>query len=230
MTGSLMVAAAAASLVGTHLILSSGLRRPLVRTLGEKGFSGVYSAVAFVTLGATIWAYRASPTTAPLWAVGGGLWAIATVAMLLASILLLGSVVRNPALPGASANAATASARGVYAVTRHPMMWAIAIWGLCHILVYPIAKNVIVSGAIIALALVGSALQDRRKLAFDPLGWAAWESRTSFVPLVAIVQGRATFGGFGGHALGGGVVVWLVATWAHIPLAGWRAGVWRWIL
>jgi hypothetical protein len=31
------------------------------------------------------------------------------------------------------------------------------------------------------------------------------------------------------HALLGGLVVWLVATWAHIPLTGWHAGIWRWI-
>jgi hypothetical protein len=31
------------------------------------------------------------------------------------------------------------------------------------------------------------------------------------------------------HALGGGVVLRLAATWAHIPLAGWPASIWRWL-
>lgn len=31
------------------------------------------------------------------------------------------------------------------------------------------------------------------------------------------------------HALAGGTVLWLVATWAHIPLTGWPAGIWRWL-
>jgi len=109
------------------------------------------------------------------------------------------------------------------------MMWAFAIWGLAHILIYPIAKNIVLSSAIIVLALVGAALQDRKKAALDPQGWTAWESRTSYLPFVAIAQDRAAFGGFGAHALGGGVVVWLLATWAHIPLAGWPAGIWRWL-
>jgi len=26
----------------------------------------------------------------------------------------------------------------------------------------------------------------------------------------------------------GGLVVWLATSWAHIPLAGWAAGIWRW--
>jgi uncharacterized membrane protein len=131
-------------------------------------------------------------------------------------------------MPGA-ANAATAQARGVYGITRHPMLWAFAIWGAVHIAVYPVAKSIIVALAIIVLSLVGAALQDRKKAALDPQGWTAWERRTSYWPFAAIIQGRARIGGFGAHALGGGLVLWLLATWAHIPLAGWRAGIWRWL-
>jgi uncharacterized membrane protein len=100
---------------------------------------------------------------------------------------------------------------------------------VAHILVYPVTKNIIVAVAIIVLSLVGAALQDRKKAALDPQGWTAWQGRTSYWPFAAIVQGRARFGGFGAHALGGGLVLWLLATWAHIPLAGWRAGIWRWL-
>ena len=229
MIGAMTVLATAATFVGTHFLLSHPLRRPLVGAIGEKAFLGVYSLVAFATLGATIWAYRAAEITAPLWEAGSGLWAVSTALMLVASILLLGSLVRNPALAGASASAATAEAQGVYAVTRHPMMWAFAIWGVSHILVYPIAKNIILSGAIIVLALIGAALQDHKKAALDPQGWPAWQARTSYLPFAAIVVGRTRLGGFGMHALVGGLVTWLVATWAHIPLAGWPAGIWRWI-
>lgn len=230
MSGSIPVLVAAGAFVGTHFLLSHPLRAPLVRAIGERGFLGLYSLVAFATLGATIWTYRDAAVTEPLWPVGDGLWAVATVAMLIASVLLLGSLIRNPALPGAAGGAAAAEARGVYAVTRHPMMWAFAIWGGSHILVYPIAKNVALSGAIVVLALVGAAMQDRKKLALDPEGWAAWQARTSYWPFAAIAKGRASFGGFGAHALGGGLVLWLAATWAHIPLSGWAAGVWRWVL
>lgn len=229
MTGAMTVLAAAAIFVGTHFLLSHPLRRPLVGAIGENAFLGIYSSVAFVTLGATIWAYRAATITSPLWNVGGGLWAVSTILMLVASILLLGSLVRNPALAGASASAGTAEARGVYGVTRHPMMWAFAIWGMSRILIYPIAKNVILSGSIVVLALVGAALQDRKKANLDPEGWRAWQARTSYLPFAAIAAGRTKLGSFGVHALGGGLVTWLVATWAHIPLAGWPAGIWRWI-
>ena len=229
MDKTMLLLACAGAFVGSHFLLSHPLRRPLVAALGEKGFLALYSVVAFATLWGISWAYPKTPVTPPLWAVGDGLWALGTVLMLAASILLLGSLIRNPAMPGAS-NAASAQATGVYGITRHPMLWAFAVWGVVHILVYPVTKNIIVAVAIIVLSLVGAALQDRKKARLDPQGWSAWQGRTSYWPFQAIVQGRARFGGFGAHALVGGVLVWLLATWAHIPLAGWAAGVWRWIV
>ena len=225
-----MVLATASTFLGTHFALSHPLRRPLVGVMGESVFSAFYSVVAIVTLGATVSAYRSAPITAPLWDVGDGLWVLSTIAMLAASTLLLGSLIGNPALPGAARSAATAQASGVFGVTRHPMMWSFAIWGASHILIYPIAKNIILSGAIVVLALVGAALQDRKKAMLDPQGWTAWQRRTSYLPFAAIVQRRAAFGGFGAHTLIGGAIVWLAATWAHIPLAGWPAGIWRWLV
>jgi uncharacterized membrane protein len=226
--GSLL--AAAVAFVGTHFLLSHPLRKPVVAAVGDAAFLGIYSVIAAATLAWLVVAYRAAPTGAPLWSVGDGLWAVATVVLLLASILLMGSLVRNPALPnpGSSARAPTA-ARGVYAVTRHPMMWSFALWGLCHIAVYPVAPNIILAVAIIVLALVGAALQDRKKEALQPDTWPTWENKTSYWPFAAILSGKAEFGRFGMHALVGGLVLWLAATWLHMPLAGWEAGIWRWL-
>ena len=222
---------AAAAFVGTHFLLSHQLRAPLVARVGERGFAGIYSLVAFATL---IWlarAYRAAPAGDPLWPVGDGLWAIATIVMLVASVLFMGSLVRNPALPDPGGKAKPVpEARGVYAITRHPMMWAFALWGGVHILVYPDPSNVALASAIIILALAGAHMQDRKKARLQPDFWPEWERRTSYLPFAAIVGGRARIGTLGGHALGGGVVLWLAATWAHVPPAGWAAGMWRWIV
>jgi len=226
--GSVIVAAAA--FVGSHFVLSHPWRKPIVDAVGATPFLGIYSVVAAATLGWLVVTYRAAPPATPLWPVGDGVWAVATVVMLLASILLMGSIVRNPALPNpASPTPVPAEARGVYAVTRHPMMWSFALWGMCHIAVYPVAANIVVAAAIIVLALVGAALQDRKKTALQPDTWPDWEGKTSYWPFGAIVSGRARPGRFGMHALAGGLVLWLAATWAHIPLAGWPAGIWRWL-
>ncbi len=229
MNGTNMVIAAAAAFVGTHFLLSHPLRAPIVKAIGPGGFLGLYSLVAFATLGWLALAYRAAPVTAPLWVVGEGIWGPVTLVMLVASVLLLGSLIGNPAFPGVPRDSTPDAARGVFAVTRHPMLWAFALWGLCHIAVYPVAANIAVALAIVMLSLVGAALQDRKKEKLHGAAWRAWEAKTSYWPFAAIAQGRAGFGGFRPHDIAGGVVIWLAATWAHLPLAGVAAGVWRWI-
>jgi uncharacterized membrane protein len=187
---------AAAVFVASHFLLSHPLRRPLVQRLGEGTFLGVYSIVAAVALTAMVWAVMAAPSTAPIWRVGNTLWAASTTVMLLASVMLMGSLIGNPALPSGSHPAkAPASARGVFAITRHPMMWSFSLSGFCHIAVYPIAKNIVVAFAVITLALVGSALQDRKKEQLCPGRWRAWEAKTSYRPFAAIITHRTRVAG-----------------------------------
>lgn len=224
-----ILALASASFVGTHFLLSHPFRGALVKALGALGFMIVYALVAFATLGWMANAYKAAPATAPYWDVGEGIWIAVTAVMLLASLLLMGSLIGNPALPGAAPKMAPIP-RGVFTITRHPMMWAFALWSLCHIAVYPIAANIIVAVAILVLALVGSRLQDAKKEKLQPELWHGWEARTSWLPFAAIAQGKAALGGFRPHDWAGAIVLWLGATWAHLPAAGIAAGVWRWLL
>jgi uncharacterized membrane protein len=224
-----MLLLAAIAFVGTHFLLSHPLRAPLVRATGDGAFLGIYSVVAIVTLAWMIIAYGRAPTTGLWWSPGDELSAVANLMMLIASVLLAGSLVKNPAFPNPGASgAAPASARGVYAVTRHPMLWAFAIWGFAHILIYPIAKTFIVTTAIIVLSLVGAAFQDKKKERLQPQVWPIWERQTSYVPFAAIIAGRARLGGFGPVAIIGGVAFWLAATWAHKFFA-WPVGIWRWL-
>ncbi len=219
---------AAASFVGTHFLLSHPLRAPLVKALKPGGFMIVYALVAFATLGWMAHAYKAAPATDPLWPVGEAIWGSVTLVMLLASLLLMGSLIGNPALPGPVVQSAP-TPRGVFTITRHPMMWSFALWALCHIAVYPVAANIIVAVSILVLALVGSALQDAKKAALQPAMWLEWERRTSWLPFGAVLAGKVKLGGFRPHDWAGAVVVWLAATWAHIPGAGIAAGIWHWV-
>lgn len=208
--------------VGTHFLLSHPLRSPVVSRLGERGFLGVYSLVAFATLGWMVWAYLAVPEQAALWPVGDAIWAIGTAVMWLGSVLFVGSLFGNPAMPEANV-ADVPTPRGVFAITRHPMMWGFALWAAVHVLVYPEPAQIVLAGTIGFLALVGAHLQDRKKARLQPGFWPEWKRRTSFVPF-------ARGGGNPGTvALVGGTALWLIASWAHLPLAGWDAGIWRWI-
>ncbi|MGK6318586.1 NnrU family protein [Sphingomonas sp. DT-204] len=226
------VVVAAIAFVGSHFLLSHPLRAPVTRAVGERGFFALYLLTAWVTLIWLGWAYWAMPAETPLWPVGDGLWVVGTLLTYVASVLLIGSFARNPAFPtrpGAPPPTDVPEPRGVFSVTRHPMMWAFALWGVTHMLVMPIASNLVLAGAITVLALIGAALQDRKKEALQGERWRAWEAKTSYWPFAAIAAGRTRFTPAGVGPVLGGFALWLAATWAHVPLTGWPAGVWKWI-
>jgi uncharacterized membrane protein len=207
----------ALAFVGTHFLLSHPLRAPLVRALGENAFRGLYSVIAAITLGLTIYFYRSLGREPQLWAVGDGIWLAASIVMWIGSILFVGSFVRNPALPGVRMpKGATA---GVFQITRHPMMWGFAIWAAVHMAVIAMPKALVLDGAIILLALAGAAGQDRKKSHLMGEQWHEWVAQTAFVPFSRGV------GNPGVVALLGGTLLFFAATWAHpVP-----AGFWRWI-
>ena len=229
-----MLIVALAAFIGTHFLLSHPLRATLVKAVGPNGFLGAYSLVAIATFVWAIFAFRSVPDGIPAWAAGDGSWALATVLMLLGSILFAGSLIGNPALPGPPevAKAATAKpARGVFAVTRHPMMWGFATWALVHLLVSPQPKVIVLTVAIGFLALAGSKGQDAKKAALMGDSWADWSSRTSFIPFANQFAGKSAWSSAwpGRTIVLGGIALWLLATWLHPLLGGPVAGIWRWM-
>ncbi|HEX8443333.1 MAG TPA: NnrU family protein [Allosphingosinicella sp.] len=225
MSGLVLLALGTIAFVGTHLAMSHPLRMRLVGQLGEAGFSLLYSLVAFATLGWMIWAYQSADAW-PLWTAPDPAWTAASLIMLVASILLIGSLIRNPAFPHpGAAKLAKAPARGVYAITRHPMNWSFILWALTHIAVYGSLRNLIVAAGILVLAVAGSIGQDRKKRALLT-DWSQWQARTSFIPFGALLSGRAKWRDAlpSWIAIVGGFVLWLAVTSLHAPqvsLPGW---------
>jgi uncharacterized membrane protein len=208
----------AVAFVGTHFLLSHPLRNPLVRAVGTGPFQGIYSLVALVTFGVMIYFYQIIGREQPLWAAGDALWVAATLLMWLGSILFVGSFVRNPALPGARLARGT-TAQGVFAITRHPMMWGFATWAIVHLIVIGTPKALVLDGAILLLALGGAAGQDKKKRDLMGERWHEWIAQTTFIPFTRGVANPGLV------ALIGGTLLFLIATWAHpVP-----AGFWRWI-
>jgi uncharacterized membrane protein len=216
--------AANVAFVGGHFAMSHPLRAPMVRMLGDKGFLGVYSLVSFATLGWVGHAFGMAPA-APLWGDGGDLvWVIASLLTILALALLIGSLRGNPALPDTPVEkVAAARATGAFAITRHPMMWGIAIWALSHVIVWPSPRTLVTAGAMGVLALLGARLQDRKKEALLGEAWTRWEAETTYWPRLG------KLGGLGASAWAIAIVIWFGVTWLHIWLGGIAAGAWRWM-
>jgi uncharacterized membrane protein len=207
--------------VGTHLLMSHPLRPALVAWLGELGFLGVYSLVALATFVWMILAWQTDFDASPAWVAPLWWWPFASAIMLIASILLIGSLVRNPALPHPGAvPTEIPPARGVFAITRHPMNTSFMLWALVHISISGSARNLIVASGILLLALAGSIGQDRKKARLIGNAWRDWQARTSFVPFAALLTRRIPWRSAEPSwiAVVGGLLFWAAVTSYHAPL------------
>lgn len=214
--------AANVAFVGSHFAMSHPLRAPMVALLGESGFQIAYS---LVSLAALAWVYFAFKDAPPSDLAGTGElgWAIATLLTLPAMILFAGSLFGNPALPTPGAEQqARAEPKGVFKITRHPMMWGFGLWALSHIVLFWSWRTMITATSIGILALVGARLQDRKKEVLMGDAWEAWESRTSYWPRL---RGFASAGALPWAI---GLVLFVFLTWLHMPLGNIPAGIWRW--
>lgn len=222
--------AACIAFVGLHFLLSHPLRKWLVGFMGERLFILFYSLVAIASFVAMVRAFGQVEPQPLWWAPSDALWAVASIAMLVGSILFVGSLFGNPAFPNPGARERTiGEPRGVFAVTRHPMMWGFAIWAIVHAAVFPTDANAVLTVAVLILALVGAAFQDRKKAALVS-AWPEWQARTSYLPFAAQLAGKARWTLGDMRAILGGTALWLVATKLHVALGGaMEAGIWRWV-
>jgi len=215
--------AANAAFVGSHFVMSHPLRTPLVNMLGAGGFQVAYTIVSAVTLAWVYFAYTSAPA-GDLPGSGEIGWVVATVLTLPATVLLSGSLFGNPALPTPQAETqARAQPKGVFKVTRHPMMWGIGLWALSHIILFANWRSVVTAFAMGVLALVGAKLQDAKKEGLMGEAWAEWEAKTSYAPRLGKLASA------GAVAWGLGIVLFLGLSWLHIRAGGIPAGVWLWI-
>lgn len=220
--------AANVAFVGSHFAMSHALREPMVRSLGEKGFLGVYSLVSLGFFAWIVLAFRATGEAlgrAVLWDAGDAGWIVSSLLTVVATVLVLGANGRsNPAMVGMG-EAAAAAARpvGALAVTRHPMMWGVAIWALAHVIAWPSPRTLVTAMAMAVLALLGAHLQDGKKEALLGDAWKGWQAQTSFLPRFH------RLGSIGIGSWAAAIVLWLAFTWAHGWLGVPAAGPWRWI-
>lgn len=221
--GIITLIAATIAFVGSHIAMSHPLRVPLVKALGPVGFQAVYNLVSIATL---VWVYFAFKSAPPADLSGSGEagWIIATLLTLPAMVLLAGSVIGNPALPTPQAEAqARAAPAGVFTVTRHPMMWGIALWALSHIVLWWSIRTLVVALGMGILALVGAHLQDRKKQVLMGAAWSEWQAKTSYWPR------WSRLASVGLVPLGVGLALFVGFSWLHLWLAGIPAGIFKWV-
>jgi uncharacterized membrane protein len=218
MSGTLShVVIACAAFVATHFMISSSpLRAILNDRFGAAPYRGLYSLLAFATLGWMIYAYIGAPHV-DVWSPPTPAKHVSLTLMMIVSVFFVCGVSSpNPTMVGGSKLVARGPV-GIIKVTRHPLMWSFALWGLCHLLANGDAASMIFFATFAFVALVGTLTIDRRKKVSLGDAWPAFAAATSNLPLVAILGGRANVGlaeiGYG--RLIGGVALYVVLLFAH---------------
>jgi uncharacterized membrane protein len=195
MTGSIIeLLIAAVVFVGSHFgISSTGLRDDLVRRLGERAYLGLYSAVALILLAWFIRAYSHVDDPLMLWVRPPLLIVLPLVVMPLALLLFVGGYSqRNPtAVMQGKSLPVERPAPGVLAITRHPLMWAIGLWALVHLIISDSIASIIFFGAFAILALHGTRVLDAKKQrTWPPEDWQRFAAATSNIPFAAVFTSR----------------------------------------
>ena len=225
MSGSIeILVVAVACFVGGHFVLSgTSVRTALIGILGEAGFRGVYSLAAMATLAWTVIAYGAAPRV-ELWASNMGLTHVAAVLMPFACILAVAGITSRTVtmVGGESLAQSPQPAAGIVSITRHPFLWAVALWAVSHIAANGDVASVILFGGMAVLALGGMAhIDHRRRLALGA-DWGPVAMTTSVVPFLAAIQGRnrIDWRGIGWARLAGGVALAVALPFLHPWISG----------
>lgn len=187
---------AALAFVGGHFLLSSTpLRATLAGRLGEGGFQGAFSAVAAATLIWLVWSYVEAPVV-PVWEPPVWTRHLSLSLMPFVLILFVAAMRKDNPTSGTGDPADVDLGRlGVFAITRHPMMWAFAAWAALHLLANGDAASMIFFAAFLVLALGGTVAIDAKKRRRKPEAWAVLAAHTSNLPFAAILTGRTRFSG-----------------------------------
>ncbi|MEM7023520.1 MAG: NnrU family protein [Pseudomonadota bacterium] len=184
--------AAAATLLATHYgISSTPLRDWLVERIGERPYLVLYAIVA---LGALIWlilAYRQAPYV-ELWPMT--VWSAWVPLLVMPFALLLavcGIGTLRPTSVGAPGTLQDAEpVTGILRVTRHPFMWAVALWGLAHMVPNGEAAALVLFGIMVLLALMGTRMIDQKLARGRGEQWQRFAEASSNLPFGAILAGR----------------------------------------
>jgi uncharacterized membrane protein len=198
----------------THLGLASVRVEPRLRArLGDTAFIGLYSAVALALFVPLMSIYFGNRHAGPwLWTVEVGpvLRVLLYLGMTLGMILAVGSLLRpSPAsiVPGGSSEV-----RGVYRITRHPLVLGLAIVWALHLIPNASTADVAFFGGFVLFSLAGAWHQDARKLHEGREGFRDFHAATSFLPFGRGVRGLAALPPL---VIALGVLAALGARWLH---------------
>lgn len=167
------------------------VRRVLVARLGERPYMVLYSLLSLGMIGWLGFAYARAPFV-EVWAMRPWMLWVPALVMPFSCLLLVAAVSSaNPLSVAPSRPAYNPARPGMVSVTRHPLMWAFALWSGAHMVPNGDIASLILFGLLTALAVLGPASLDaKRRAAMGDTEWRRLAAPTSNLPLAAVLAGR----------------------------------------
>lgn len=179
---------------GTHLLGSSvSVRTWLIVKAGLPGFKAIYSLVSLATFIPLVFLYWTNRHEgAELFDYQPALITVSEGLMLAALFFLVHALMTpNPMSTGVELSGKVVrTAHGVTRITRHPANTAFGLFGVAHLIMNPYESDAYFFGGFLIYVLLSAWHQDRRFLATHPDTFTAFYETTSYVPFLAILQGR----------------------------------------
>ena len=164
------------------------LRARLVAAMGRRAYLVVYSLVSLLTLA---WLFHAALQLdfVPLWdPAPWQAWFPLILTPLALVLLLAGLMSPNPA--SITLRKPDLGPGAITTVTRHPVLWGFALWAGSHLVPNGDLRSLLLFGALLAFALLGMLITDRRSRRRLGAQWAKIDRTTSVLPFAAALAGR----------------------------------------
>ena len=200
------------------------VRRSLQAHLGGAAYGAIYSAVSLAVLAWLIAAARNAPHV-QLWDFE--LWQLWVPNLIMPFVCLLiafGLAAPNPfSIAGRGSASFDADHPGIAGITRHPLLWAITLWALAHMVPNGDLAHVLLFGLFAVFGIFGmAALNSRKRKQWGRTLWRERAAKTSTIPFAALLGGHIRLRDLHLDPLRAWVALAIYVTllWAHSHLIG----------
>ncbi|HWJ20623.1 MAG TPA: NnrU family protein [Geobacterales bacterium] len=168
------------------------VRRRLQAHLGGVAYGAIYTAVSLAVLAWLIAAARNAPHIQlwdfELWQ----LWVPNLIMPFVCVLIAFGLAAPNPfSIAGRGSAFFDPDRPGIAGITRHPLLWAITLWALAHMVPNGDLAHVLLFGLFAVFGVIGmAALDGRKRKQWGLKLWAERAAKTSTIPFAALFQGR----------------------------------------
>lgn len=196
-----------------HFVSATNIRTVVVEKWGMNAWMSLFSVVS---LGFFVWMvieYMRAGQYEILWVLPiWWLWVNVVLMFVAIFFIIMGNIPDKAARLG----------KGVFAITRHPTNWGMAIFAAAHMASNGSVEAQLFWGSLLGTGVIGSYFLDKRKLKSGEERWVKSPENSSWLPFWAIITGRAKLrvADFKLMPVMIAVLVFIVAMFVHVRVFG----------